>query len=453
MVNDAYTHGVGPKADQEQLELKTKIIELHHFGAVNTAAFLRLLDKLDRVKLTLRDPLVLQRQTVLASNFSQRAGLLDAGSKSRHASTSHMAPFPTITPTAVLDTVAVLRRAISRSLLLLNITSIFEPQSRINDYCSSSITAEKPAQHNISLEDRLIHAAAIGDEDWVRSIIKLGAHPNTYEPITNRTPLCYASINGHSTLVQFLLGAGADPDSRDLFGWTIAEHASYRGHHEVTRFVQAASNKDRRITDTLPVIPSLGKNCSKDSNASNAKVSATTRTSGPTSTSIIVNIGSPYSTSHHAPVEYTSPALLNDVGLLSLEISVSDARCEPYVINLPVIEDLSNKPCVFSIDTALKHTALAVKLFRSHGNSKVLVSSGCALIEVPNRVTTTPVLETIGETKKIPIRTKKQDKLVAIFTYTLLVVKDAPTMARESPRKPFDFGNGIGGHRGQSHFC
>lgn len=450
VVHDVHAHSVDPTAisDHAQLELKTKTIKLHQFGAVNTAAFLRLLDKLDRVKLKLQDSPVLRRQTILTSNFSQRTGLLDTREKLIHHPISHMAPFPMITSRSVFDTVAILQRAVSRSLCLLNITSIFEPPLRMNDHCSLAAIAEKSTLHSISLEERLIHAAAIGDEDKVRSIIGLGAHPNTSEPVTNRTPLCYASINGESSLVQFLLGAGADPDSRDLFGWTIAEHAAYRGHHEVTRMVQAASKRAQRIADTLPMKHLLRKNYSKDSNASNTNVLATATTSGPTSTSIVVNLGSPYSTTHHSPVEYTSPDLVDGIGLLSLEISVSDARREPNIINLPVMEDLSNQPCVYNIDTTLKHTVLAVKLFRSHGNVKALVGTGCALIEVPDRATALTELETIGETRKIPIRTKKQDKLVAIFTYTLLVVNDAPTMARTSPRKPFDFGNGIGGHRG-----
>lgn len=40
-------------------------------------------------------------------------------------------------------------------------------------------------------------------------------------------------FNGHEDVVKALLIAGADTSKTDVFGWTVKEHAMYRGHHNV----------------------------------------------------------------------------------------------------------------------------------------------------------------------------------------------------------------------------
>lgn len=324
-----------------------------------------------------------------------------------------------------------------------------ESQLGVNYNLESGVSVIKSAVHSPSLEERLIHAAAIGDEDTVRSVVELGVDPDTPEPITNRTPLCYASMNGESSLVRFLLNTGANPDSMDLSGRTIAEHAGYRGHHEVMRMVQAASKKDLSITDTLPVRDFRRMHYEKDSNVFGADVSAASKID---STSIIVDIGSPHSITTGSPIEYTIPNLIDAVGSLSLELSISDAARRPYLIKLPVMEDLSNKPCVYDLDSALKRTQLEIKLYRSQGSDKVLEGTGRALIEVPDGFMTAE-LETIGQTRKILIHGKQHDTLVAVLSYTLMVVKPVPAMAKTASSKSWNFGNGIGGHRGRSYSC
>jgi hypothetical protein len=95
--------------DQGQLELKTKIVNLHRYGAMNTIAFLRLFDKLDCVKVTIKSPMLLQRQAILAANFSQRTGFMEVLNKLRNHSTIRMSPAPTLAKVSYADTITTLQ--------------------------------------------------------------------------------------------------------------------------------------------------------------------------------------------------------------------------------------------------------------------------------------------------------------------------------------------------------
>lgn len=436
-------------ADQEQLELKARVIDLQQFGALNTAAFLRLLNKLDHVKLAPHEKLVPQRQTILASVFSQRPGLWDILRNLQCHSEPFMVPTSSTIPTAIAYTVGMFSKLLPGSLYFSNVTSNSKQQPTAFDHDESSVSAFGSIICDLSQEEQLIHAAANGDEEKVRSIIEIGAPLDTFEAVTGRTPLCYASINGDSSMVRLLLNAGANPKSIDCSGLTIAEHAAYRGHHEAMDLLLAANKETPNGNNTLSVADPLLDHYERDLNVSDTNVSAVPSTIGPLSTSIIVNLGSPHSTSNRSATDYIIPTLAEAVGSISLELSVCDATSGPSVVNLPIMEDLSNKPCVYVVDPALKSTVLQIKLFRLQGNMKILEGTGSILIELTNGAEGLE-LEAVGEMRKIPILAEHHERPVAVVIYTLLIVTPAPKMAEPSLSKPWNFGNGVGGHRGNT---
>ena len=49
----------------------------------------------------------------------------------------------------------------------------------------------------------------------------------------DRTPLMWAAYNGRRTVVEYLVGRGADPNLTDDDGWTAADLARRGGHDEL----------------------------------------------------------------------------------------------------------------------------------------------------------------------------------------------------------------------------
>lgn len=432
-------------ADQEQLELKARVSHLQQFGVVNTAAFLRLFDKLDRINIVPHEALLLQRQTILASIISQRPGLWDIlGKLQCHSETSMTS---STLPTAIAYTVGVFSKLLPGCLHLPSPMSNYKQRTSASDHYESSVSAVGSTIFGLSQEEQLICAAASGDEEKVRSAIEIDVPLETFEAVMGRTPLCYASINGDSSMVRLLLDAGADPESIDRSGLTIAEHAAYRGHHEVIDMLLTANKETQNDNSTLSVANPRLNHCEEDPNVSDTKVSAIRSTNEPVSTSIIVNPGSPHSASNRSATDYIVPSLADAVGSLSLELSVCDAASEPSVVNLPIMEDLSNKPCVYVVDPALKSTVLQIKLFRWQRNVKILEGTGSSPIELTNGAKGFE-LEAVGEMRKVPILAEHHGRPVAVVVYTLLIVTPAPKMAEPNLSKPWNFGKGVGGHRG-----
>lgn len=71
-------------------------------------------------------------------------------------------------------------------------------------------------------------------EELMRLLLEAGADPNGIELNPGQeqsTPLRTAAERGHASAVRILLAAGADPRSRDDYGWTALRIS--RGSHRV----------------------------------------------------------------------------------------------------------------------------------------------------------------------------------------------------------------------------
>ena len=54
------------------------------------------------------------------------------------------------------------------------------------------------------------------------------------------TALIFASLDGHTAIVQLLLGAGADKEAKDQFGYTALMSASEGGHTAIVELLLGA---------------------------------------------------------------------------------------------------------------------------------------------------------------------------------------------------------------------
>ncbi|MDP1954915.1 MAG: ankyrin repeat domain-containing protein [Polaromonas sp.] len=86
-----------------------------------------------------------------------------------------------------------------------------------------------------------LHAAAgAGRLAQVEQLIAQGASVNTPDAM-GKTPLMLAAINGHSTVVQRLLAAGANPALVDRDGVNALQHARRLGREAIAQMIEAGS--------------------------------------------------------------------------------------------------------------------------------------------------------------------------------------------------------------------
>jgi len=87
------------------------------------------------------------------------------------------------------------------------------------------------------LSEQLIKASALGLTSIVQWIIDAGADVNTQNRV-GWTPLIFASYNGHKDVVKLLLDNGADVNAKTNIGLTALMWASHNGHKDVVKLLK-----------------------------------------------------------------------------------------------------------------------------------------------------------------------------------------------------------------------
>jgi pectate lyase len=83
-------------------------------------------------------------------------------------------------------------------------------------------------------------AAAIGDIDMVRSLLKKGVGIDSWDDSYKKTALQCAALSGHREAVELLLDNGARIDAQDDFpGGTALDYAAENGHRDVVELLIA----------------------------------------------------------------------------------------------------------------------------------------------------------------------------------------------------------------------
>ena len=93
----------------------------------------------------------------------------------------------------------------------------------------------------------LLNAAEIGDVARIHSLIASGHDVNGR--IGTMTTLHRAACYGRLATVVALIGAGAEIDARDVYGWTPLHHAALNGRWRVVPVLIAAGADLRAETD------------------------------------------------------------------------------------------------------------------------------------------------------------------------------------------------------------
>ncbi|KAL2068810.1 hypothetical protein VTL71DRAFT_15148 [Oculimacula yallundae] len=183
------------------------------------------------------------------------------------------------------------------------------------------------------------------------------------------TPLHIASVDGHLPIVELLIEAGADINKPDGSGWLAREHAALRGHLGIaTKLAQASpvssspkSATPARSRDTSP--PNLSSIGAARSKVNKVETVEPVKTFGhrylTSESMILVSLGSmdmrknvPAVKLDRIPIAEAHSTQLDTS--LSVIVSAKGAQGEPTTIDLPVPDNISTEPLVFTAVDAAK---------------------------------------------------------------------------------------------------
>ena len=211
------------------------------------------------------------------------------------------------------------------------------------------------------------------------------------------TPLFIASVDGQLLIVELLIDAGADLERLDLSGWSCKEHASLRGHMDIAKKLAAITTApDTSESESSTVASSPPSSFSLSDRKSRAgSVSGITKTTEPVKTfghryltkesMVLVSLGSmdmrktveavkldriPLADAHSTQLDTA----------LSIVVSASGASGEPSIIDLPIQDNVSTDPIVFTAVDASKVKLLFDIVPTYAGSKDQIVGRGVALL-------------------------------------------------------------------------
>ena len=214
------------------------------------------------------------------------------------------------------------------------------------------------------------------------------------------TPLFIACVDGRIGVVELLIAAKVDLERPDLSGWTAKEHAALRGHMDIAKLLAAlTTSPSSAASGSPPTKPSnsVSPNRSLAERKSNgtANGNGTTRVTEPVKTyghryltketMILVSLGTmdarkaveavnldriPLTDAHSTQLDTA----------LSVVVSASGADGDPAIIDLPVQDNVSTEPIVFTALDATK-VKLRFDIVPTYaGSNDQIVGRGVALL-------------------------------------------------------------------------
>lgn len=249
-------------------------------------------------------------------------------------------------------------------------------------------------------ETALHVAARFGHAECAEVLIRGAQHQKINLDVAESsfawTPLHIAAVDGHLSVTRLLVEAGADVDRLDSSGWTAKEHASLRGHLDIARLLAAHSRPDLDV----PRIPddkrsAAGSASSEVSSSGSKRPNGSSQPVEPIKTfghrylvdesMVLVSLGSMDArknvkavTLDKVPLTAAHATKLDTA--LSVVVSAQGAHGEPFVVDLPVHENISTDPIVFMTTDAAKVKLLFDIVPTYAGNKNKKIGRGVALL-------------------------------------------------------------------------
>ncbi|TVY64324.1 Glycerophosphodiester phosphodiesterase GDE1 [Lachnellula suecica] len=266
------------------------------------------------------------------------------------------------------DHKAAMRRDISKSSAVLAIAT----KSDFTHIVKLLVDAGVDINWQDETGETALHVAArFGHEDCAKTLLNgtvdQKANVELAEKSFSWTPLHVACVDGHLSIVELLIEAGAEVNKTDASGWTAREHAALRGHLVIAGRLSDASegsssgSEDSRSTiassPPKPKTSSLEALRSQNSSSSSVVRTESVKTFGhrylTKESLILVSLGSmdmrkecPAVQLENIPISKAHSTQLDTA--LSLIVTASGAQGEPMTIDLPVQDNISTEPVTFS---------------------------------------------------------------------------------------------------------
>ena len=214
------------------------------------------------------------------------------------------------------------------------------------------------------------------------------------------TPLFVASVDGHLSIVELLIAAGADLERLDTSGWTAKEHAALRGHMDIANALAdvttapSGSDSDSSAATSLSTTPATLSLADRKSNPT-ANGNGTVRNTEPVKTfghrylskesMVLVSLGTMDTRKAIEAVNLDRIPIANAHSTkldtaLSLVLSATGAQGEPSITDLPVQENISTEPVVFTTLDATKVKLIFDIVPTYAGNNEQVIGRGVALL-------------------------------------------------------------------------
>ncbi|KAI1374854.1 glycerophosphodiester phosphodiesterase GDE1 [Hypoxylon crocopeplum] len=212
------------------------------------------------------------------------------------------------------------------------------------------------------------------------------------------TPLHISAVDGHLPVAQLLVEAGAEVGKMDSFGWTAKEHAALRGHLEIARLlakqtVDSVASNSVEETQTPPSAPPSPP--TETSSLEDRRSDGSTRITEPIksfghrylkdNSLVMVSLGSMDMRKNIEAVKLDrvplAEAHTNQLDTaLSVVVSAQGAQGEPTIIDLPVHENISTEPILFTTSDTSNVRLLFDIVPTYSGNEKNKVGRAVALL-------------------------------------------------------------------------
>ena len=215
------------------------------------------------------------------------------------------------------------------------------------------------------------------------------------------TPLFIACVDGRIEIVELLVTAKADLERSDASGWTAKEHAALRGHLDIAKaLAEVTASPSSADSDSPPTNSSL-YSTSPTKLLPERKLNATTNGNGRSrstepvktyghryltkETMILVSLGTMDTRKAVEAVNLDRIPLKNAHSTqldtaLSVVVSASGASGEPSIVDLPVQDNISTEPIVFTAPDAAKVKLLFDIVPTYAGSHDQPVGRGVALL-------------------------------------------------------------------------
>ncbi|KAL8834482.1 MAG: hypothetical protein Q9170_003717 [Blastenia crenularia] len=243
------------------------------------------------------------------------------------------------------------------------------------------------------------------------------------ESVHGHTALMIACARGAESIIKLLVEAGADINLIDGHGWAAKEHAAFHGCLTALRYL----GKRKEAASTSQDDEARRTACNALPGFLHSQV-AFDRLNG----QVLVSLGASNTRSNIDMVDLQLPRWNNNHDIcdqtgFGLEISLASGSELKYLITLPVLEDLTNRPMIFDIDdpheAKLVFKILQMHDFREHG--KKLIGSGIAILKALNGRLASKH-ESLIRDHTVPILGIETLEMIGSVTFNFLIVAPFP---------------------------